>query len=152
MHEATDKVFKIPMNATESSRLVDLVGKNSTSVGFPLCSTNTTRETKGFKFFTYHRYLPPLSAAVIKQNLFWYIQSVVDIVDKLHKELYIAHLDIRRENICVSLDGSTLVLIDLDRSDNVNENAQPISSKFIVNNVEASTSASPMALITPNDM
>ena len=119
-------VHKIPMNQQEESRLFHLLrfGLRSKSIGFPI-----SNEVFPFTYFTYPLYLPPLLPSEIKKNLYWYLQVLVQIVEELH-QLNIAHLDIRRENVCVATDFSTLVLIDLDRSVKANTTANIISSDF----------------------
>ncbi len=71
------------------------------------------------KFFVYKLFSPPLTSFYGIQE--WYVRQVVELLTILHS-LGIAHLDVRRENICFDETNKCLVLIDLDRS-------APVSTK-----------------------
>ncbi len=82
MNSTMSLVYKIPMNFAEISRLKDLLEEEkSTSIGFPISS----KVVGWFTYFTYHLYLSPLSPGDIKRYLYWYLQSLVQIVKQLHK-------------------------------------------------------------------
>ena len=83
------------------------------SIAFPLRTISFGPSIK--IYFVYNLYSPPLQPATIRQHACWYLRSLVNVVKKLHG-MNIAHLDIRRENVCMT-SNQKLVLIDLDRSE-----------------------------------
>ena len=119
-------VYKKPMNSSESMRLSDLRGQTYLRIGFPLLNIYPVGGTIFYKF---DEYLPPSSVPDIQKNGVWYTRSLVDIVHILHR-FNIAHLDLKRNNICVSRDGLELVLIDLDRSRDTDENAMMFKHRY----------------------
>ncbi len=119
-------VYKKPMNSSESSRLSDLRGRTHLRIGFPFLNI---RPVGGTTFFKFDEYLPPPSVPAIQEKGVWYTRSLVDLVLILH-QFNIAHLDLRTDNICVSRDGLELVLIDLDRSRDANENAMMFVHRY----------------------
>ncbi len=104
-------VYKKPMNTVEQQRLFELFAFQHThpNIGFP----NNLLRVGDKIFFRFSEYFPPATVPMIHEKCVWYIRSLVNVVKALHA-LNLAHLDIRRENICLSESG--LVLIDLDRS------------------------------------
>ncbi len=59
-------------------------------------------------------------------------QSLVDALKELHTGPKLAHLDVRRENVCMDLSRQVphVVLIDLDRSCRVNTSSYIATSKY----------------------
>ncbi len=106
-----DKVFKKPINVDEQLQLFRLVGKSHPQIGFPIA----VQIVGGVEFFTFRVYSPPVSVAQIQQSGVWYTEQLVNVVKLLHQCFNLAHLDIKRDNICVN-SNLDLVLVDLDRS------------------------------------
>ncbi len=107
-------VYKKPMNNGEEKRLMFLLFVQHTphpNIGFP----NDVLRIDDNVFFRFDEYFPPATVPMIHEKCVWYIRSLVNLVMSLH-ERNLAHLDIRRENICISRTRDELVLIDLDRS------------------------------------
>ncbi len=113
---ASSVVYKKPMCGAEASRLYQLLAQRRYD---PLiCYPHSTFTLIGVELFVFRRCRPPPDISLIRQNRVLYAQSLVTLVNTLH-ESGLAHLDLRRDNVCVSDDNKSLVLIDLDRSQKI---------------------------------
>ena len=122
-------VYKKPMNNVEVSRLFLLLFEQPhPNIGFP----NGTRCVGDNVFFRFSEYFPPATVPMIHEKCVWYIRSLVNLVMSLHEQ-NLAHLDIRRENICISRTRDELVLIDLDRSCEATGKAILYKQKYCTN-------------------
>ena len=70
-------------------------------------------------YFEYNLYDQPLSEQEIRHHMVWFVDEVVQAVSELHDQANLAHLDIRLDNICVDSNRGQVILVDLDRSRNI---------------------------------
>lgn len=59
-------------------------------------------------------YGSPLTNDEIQTHIVWFVEEVVEAVNELHRNK-IAHLDIRKENVCMNYTNNRVMFIDLDR-------------------------------------
>ncbi len=124
-------VYKKPMCVAEASQLYQLLAQRRYH---PLiCYPHATFILGRVDLFVFLRCRPPPDISLIRQNRVLYVQSLVTLVNTLH-ESGLAHLDLRRDNICVSKDKRSLVLIDLDRSQRIGIEAYEFAQIYV--NVE----------------
>ncbi len=124
-------VYKKPMGCAEASQLYQLLAQRRYH---PLiCYPHATFLLRRVDLFVFLRFRPPPDISLIRQNRVLYVQSLVTLVNTLH-ESGLAHLDLRRDNICVSRDQKSLVLIDLDRSQRIGIEAYEFAQVYV--NVE----------------
>ncbi len=135
MSEKEGRVFKQPMNPSESLRLMRLRRLKSLQIGFP---REESKEIRDVMMHVFDLFSPPMTDAEIQQLGSWYVAQLFAIINTLHNDFGIAHLDIRRDNVCRDQDNNCLVLIDLDRSKNMTLSActyshvYPNSDNYVV--------------------
>ena len=112
--ESAQRAFKKNVESSEIEGLMHLLlkhtihGRSHPQIGLPVSLFEVDMNTV-IVFDLYH---PPL--ARIQDHALWFSRSLATAVHALH-DMNLAHLDIRPENICVSLSTSEVILIDLDR-------------------------------------
>ncbi len=112
--EADQKVFKKSMSSKDENQMWRLRGQSYPQVAFPI----DVRRILNVYFFSFALYSGPPTVETIRQYCEWYTRSLVSALKGLHDGPKLAHLDIRRENVCMDLisEPPLIVLIDLDRS------------------------------------
>ena len=94
---ASTTVYKKPMCGAEASRLYQLLVQRRYDRF--ICYPQAIHNMNYVELFVFQRCRPPPAISLIRQNCVVYAQSLVALVNKLH-ESGIAHLDLRRDNLC----------------------------------------------------
>ncbi len=115
------KVWKYPLLGAYRERLLELL------VGESLFTRFLIPEKKVGKYFEYKLLKPPIPVEQAKSKVMYITSGVILALNELHS-FGLAHLDIRLENVCFDHDN-TVVLIDLDRSLNVDDTVTSMLSR-----------------------
>ena len=125
VNSAGFEILKHPLSSVEYQRLDYLLDTDVPDRHF--CYPCGSDKKSAVKYFKYPALDPPKDYQQLQRILVSFIRRVIVAVNEMH-DLKLAHLDIRADNVCFR--NSEPVLIDLDRSMELNTPAAEIQSLY----------------------
>ena len=125
VNSAGFEILKHPLSSVEYQRLDYLLDTDVPDRHF--CYPCGSDKKSAVKYFKYPALDPPKDYQQLQRILVSFIRGVIVAVNEMH-DLKLAHLDIRADNVCFR--NSEPVLIDLDRSMELNTPAAEIQSLY----------------------